>query len=225
MKKCTKCNIEINTHKLHCPLCYSELEGENDAHFNAPFATPTSHDKTYHSNNFLLKLFAFITLAIVVLTVSINLLVNPRVLWCLIVAAGLLYVWVLITHTILSRRSNLEKIFFQFLSILLVVFTTNEISGGNNWFWNYFTPSAALTTVTVLLFILLVNKKRSDFAFSFFIMSLLLIALSTTLILTHTDTFKLLNIINIIYSSLFATGIIIFGHKHLLRSLQKNFHI
>ena len=224
MKKCEKCNININTSKKQCPICFNELDGEYNSESPQNYNLEKYSDNTPKKNVLLMQIFTFLTIVIMTLSLFINFLTTKEVWWSAIVVIGLIYVWILIRHTILSRRGNFEKILFQFAGIFGIVLAANMISGGL-WFWNYFVPSASIVTITVLLFLLLINKKRSDFTVSFFFMSILLLTLSIVLICLPVDDFKLLNLINIIYTGLFILGILIFGFRSLKRGLQKNWHV
>lgn len=224
MKKCEKCNISINTPKKQCPICFNELDGEYDSENPQNFNLERYSDNTTKKNILLLQIFTFLTIVICTVCLFVNFLTTKNVWWSVIVIIGLFYVWILVRHTILSRRGTFEKILFQFAGIFGIVLATSMISGGL-WFWNYFVPSASIITATVLLFLLLINKRRSDFIISFFFMLLLLLGLSIVLICLPVDNFKLLNLINIIYIGLFLLGILIFGFRALKRGLQKNWHV
>lgn len=223
MKKCEKCNVSVATNKKQCPLCFNELEGEVDNKANL-YSDATYSDNTPKKNMLLMKIFGFLTIVTLVICAFLNVVTGTEVLWSLLVGVGICYVWILVRHTIISRRGSFEKMFFQFVGLFAVVLVTNYLAGGE-WFWNIFVPSASLITTTVLLFLLLVNKKRNDFVVSSFVMTLILIVLSVVLVCLPVDSFKLLNWISIIYSSLFLLGILIFGGRSLKRGLQKNLHV
>lgn len=225
MKKCEKCNITINTKKKQCPVCFNELEGKLDNEGIIAYNYTKYTDNTPTSNFFLHRIFFFLTICIMSIVLFINMYTGFDVPWSLVVIVSLIYVWILVRHTIIGNRGSFEKIFFQFFGILGVILTSNYISGSESWFWNYVVPLASITTTTVLTFVLLINKKRSDFVLSFFVMALLMISISLTLILTNVDSFKLINYINLIYTGLFALGILILGSKSLKRALHKNLHL
>lgn len=226
MKECSKCKIKTNTSKRQCPLCFNELDGEFEGDKGTIIYNTDKHKDNTISNNYILtRIFLFLTFAISSICLFINFTADPTVWWSPIVILSLVYVWILVRHTILSQRGAFEKVLFQFIGILAVVFSSNFVAGGQDWIWFYLIPSGAIATSTVLAMILLINKKRSDFVVSAFAMALLVIGISLTLVLTRVDTFKLLNFINILYSGLFALAILVFGGRSLKRGLQKNFHL
>lgn len=226
MKTCTKCNASVKTSKKQCPLCFNELEKAANSAVEHGIYPPAKPSLSTSSKNFFLsRLFLFITISVFSVCFFINFMVNFNVFWSLLVLVSMLYIWILVRHTIISKRSVFEKILFQFVGILSVIMATNYVAGGEDWFWNFVVPSASLATTTVLVFVLFVNSKRGDFVLSFFLMSLLLIILSVVLLTTGADTFRLLNLINLLYTSLFALGILIFGFRNLKRGFHKNLHI
>ena len=59
----------------------------------------------------LLVIFLFISIVSSAVCLTVNLMTSFLPFWSLIVIIGIVYCWVLIVHTILSRRSIFEKIF------------------------------------------------------------------------------------------------------------------
>lgn len=227
MKYCTKCKANVNTQKKQCPVCFDELEinEENTKAINI-YPTTKVYDNVANKNLFLTRLFLFMTISIASTCLFINFLTSTEVMWSYVVLVSMLYIWILVKHTIISKRGIFEKVLFQFLGILGVIMMTNFVAGSEqSWFWNYVVPSASLATTTALVFVVFVNTKRADFLLSFFLMSLVLITTSIILLTTGTDTFRLLNLINLLYTGLFALGIIIFGFKTLKRAFHKTLHI
>lgn len=225
MKHCDKCKITINTNKKQCPLCYGELDGECDKDTPPVYSYVKQVDNMGRKNYFLSRLFLFFTFCTLAISIFINILTSPTVWWTLIVGTSILYVWILVRHTIISRRNIFEKALFQFVGVLSIVLATNYVSGGGDWFWTYVVPSAALLTTTVMLIFSSINKKRNDYLLSIFVMSIVLLIISSILIGLNIDTFRLLNSINILYNVLFILAILLFGFKHLKNSLHKNFHV
>lgn len=226
MKRCEKCKVTVNSNKKQCPVCFDELEVIEDVkEQDLIYATAKQYDNVSGKNVFLNNLFIFLTITILSVSIFINFMTDPTVLWSLVVGISLVYLWILIKHTIISKRGVFEKVLFQFLGILGVILATNYVSGGQDWFWNFVVPSAGIATTTVLAMVLLINSKRSDFALSFLLMSFIIIAISATVLLIDADSFRLLNLINLLYSGLFALAILIFGFKTIKRSFHKTMHI
>lgn len=225
MKKCSRCNIKTNTTKNHCPLCYCELDNLDDKTDLPYFSTKKKADKYVKKNMLLYKVMLFLSICAIVICFFVNFLTNKKILWSLIVLLSIVYIWILIRHTIMSRRNVFEKVLFQFIGVLAIILSTNLISGGGDWFWNFVVPSASMLTTSVLILFSLVNKKRNDFILSIFVLLCILLILNIVLRFAHIDSYKLLSEINILYNSLALVGILILDFKALKHSLAKNFHI
>ena len=222
MKHCENCKVNVNTDKPYCPLCYSELEGENNN--NLVYKTKDKMCKKRKSANLVQNIFIFMTICILVVNFFVNFLTNSKLLWCLIVLFSLLYIWILVRHTILSRRSIFEKILFQFLGIFGILFSTYLISGGGEWFFNYVIPSITLVT-TVVTLILCFSITRNNHLASFFFLFVLMLIFSVISFATNLDKFKLLSQINAILNGLIIVGILIFRFKALKQAISKNFNM
>lgn len=227
MKHCNKCNIDTDSKQKYCPLCYNDLESTNTKNTSPEFyLTRTTADKTFKTRYFLFKLFLFLTISIGAICAFINFLTYEQsgVLWSLIVFASLLYVWILVGHSILSDRSMFEKIFFQFVGILAILLSSNLIAGGD-WLIKYVLPSVAITVATVMIMITLITKKRTNYVSTFFVVYILLFVLSLVMVLAKFDTFKLLNQINLCLCGLAIFGTLVFGFKTLRADASRKFHI
>lgn len=225
MKSCNKCNITINTNKNHCPLCYAELEEENKTSHFPYFSTKQKEEKIVKKNVLLFKIMLFLSICAIFVCFFVNFIINKKVLWSIIVFLAIIYIWILIRHTIMSKRNVFEKVLFQFVGILAIILSSNLISGGGDWFWNFVVPSASMLTTTVMILFSLVNKKRNDFILSIFVLTFILLILNIILRFANIDSFKLISEINILYNSLALVGILILDFKAIKNSISKNFHI
>lgn len=227
MKHCKHCNIDTNSSQRYCPLCFNDLDEIEDSEQTTElYLTRKNKDRTFKTKYFLLRLFAFISISAIVICAFINFMTYDKtgILWSIIVAVSILYVWILISHTILSSRSVFEKIFFQLLGIMAILVSSNLISGGN-WLLNYVIPSVAIATAFVLTMITLVSKNRSIYVSTFLVIYILLFILSIVLVYAKFDNFKLLNQINMIYCALAILGSLIFGFKTIKNDITKKFHM
>ena len=222
MKHCDYCNMDINTDKPYCPLCYGELDGENST--NLVYKTKDKLIKKVNGGKIVQNIFLYISICLLVVSFFVNFLTSKDLWWSFIILFGVIYVWILVRHTIISRRSIFEKILFQFLGVCAILFFTSLISGGGEWLFNYVIPSVALVTSIVTL-ILCFSITRNNHLSSFFLLFILMLISSIILILTKLDSFKLLNQINVVLNTLIILGILIFRFKALKQSIQKTFNM
>ena len=227
MKHCNLSNIDIDSDRKYCPLCFNEVDKtENKERSKTPEYLPRAkNEKIEKHSYFLTRIFLFLSIAIIGICIFINVLVKGKP-WCLIVGLSILYIWVLTMHTILSKRSAFEKILFQLCNIIAILVASNHLAGGGEWLINYVVPSIALATTSILVLVSLIGKRhRSQFLLSFFIIYILFLVLSIVLVAAKFDTFKILNEINIMYTSLAILGTVLFGFRIIKNEGGKKLHI
>ena len=163
MKYCSNCKVKIDGERNYCPLCFREVkEIDNEKTLDYPFAERKKDEKYQKNNSFVLKLFIFMSICAISICLFINyylLTLDPPVnsqWWSLVVLSSVTYVWVLIAHTIISRRSVFEKILAQLLAIIFLLWTCEFISSANtNWLANYVLPSISISKSARLLYLML----------------------------------------------------------------------
>lgn len=214
--------MQVEGERDYCPLCFRELSGEGKS-TTPMFAERSLNEHDIRRNNFITKLFTFMTICAVSICLIINFMVNPTVLWSLTVVSGILYVWVLIAHTIISKRSIFEKVLFQLLSLILILFTTDMLSKDHSWFPEIVFPSVSMCAASVLLMIIFIKKDKS-WMFSFLIITVLL-TIASLIVMLKLDNFKLVNVINIVYCALIVLGYLIFGWNSIKQQFSKIFYL
>ena len=222
MKYCKNCKIKVDSDKDYCPLCFRELSGEGSSDTQL-FAERKANEHSNERNDILTKIFVFMTICVVSICLITNLLIDPSVLWSLSVVSGALYVWILVSHTIISRRGVFEKMLFQVLAVMFILWTSSKISPTHDWLQQYVYPSVSLSVLTVMLMIILIKKDKS-WLLSFFTISILL-GTASVVILFNYDSFKILNLINIVYAGLLVIAYVIFGGKVIKQQFTKIFHL
>lgn len=225
MKRCNLCNVKIDSDRKYCPLCFNDTENLDTENKTPELPTRTKNENFEKHSYFLTRLFLFLSLAIIGICVFINVL-TKGVFWSLLVGLSILYIWILIDHTILSKRGAFEKVLFQVCGIVSILAVSNVISGGGRWLINVVIPSIALATTTILVLVSLIGKShRSQFLLSFLFIYIMFMIMSIVLVSAHFDTFGILNLINIMYTSLAVLGTIIFGYRIIKNEGGKKLHM
>ena len=230
MKYCADCKVKIDADKNHCPLCFREIKEVNDERASEyPFAE-RKKDETFQKNNsFILKLFVFISICVASICFLFNYYLvqikeNTTNWWCLVVVSGIVYVWVLISHTIISRRNVFEKVLAQLVAIMFLLWTCDFITTSNtNWLANYVFPSISICTVLSLLMITLIRKDKSWLLSFVFITIILTIASVISFIYLEEE--HLLNIINLAISGITLLGYFTFGYQNIKQEFTRKFHL
>lgn len=223
MKKCSKCNVTVNTNYKTCPLCYNELT-DAEGEVNELFVHREQEVKKPSVKKILTKLFLFISIIAIIVCVTINLMVKVFPLWSLLVVLGIIYVWILVLHTIISKRNLFEKMVLQIGTLIGLLFACQWISGGRQWMVDYVIPCISMA-IMLVLFILCLSLKNHQGLVSFFIMNIILTVLSGILLLCHVPQFALLNIITCILGGVTILGVVLFSGSALKTEFSKKFHV
>lgn len=229
MRYCANCNIKIDAEKDHCPLCFRETKEIDNKKINDyPFAERKKDEKYQKNNTFVRKLFVFMSICIVAICFLINFYTIDNQVssdwWALVVLSGILYVWVLISHTIISRRNVFEKVIMQLLAMVFLLWTCDFIAESNTkWLINYVFPSISICTVIALLMITFIRKDKS-WLLSFVVITIIL-TIASVLSFIYLEEEHILNIINLAISGMTLLGYFTFGHQAIKQEFTRKFHL
>lgn len=224
MKYCELCKAKIDTNSKFCPLCHNALSLESDKDSIELFENKQKIDDKKKSEKIVTKIFAIISIIIVSVCIFINITIKT-IPWSVIVTLSVLYLWVMIAHTIISRDTPFKKVLYHLIALIALLIATNIIFGGSAWLTNFVYPGLAMLVTLVLTFILFCSKNRKNMIFSFFCIIVLMLLVSLILLVFNIDTFRLLNNINLMVQCLFIVSYLIFGHKAILSEAGRKFHI
>ena len=229
MKYCSDCKVKIDGERNHCPLCFREVkEIDNEKTLDYPFAERKKDEKYQKNNTFVFKLFVFMSICVVSICLFVNYyLINEHQIfskwWSLVVLSSVIYVWVLIGHTIISRRSVFEKILAQLLAIVFLLWTCEFISPNKTWLVNYVFPSISISTVLSLLMITFIRKDKS-WLLSFVVITIIL-TVGSILSFIYLEDKHVLNIINLAISGITLLGYFTFGYQAIKQEFARKFHL
>lgn len=224
MKHCNNCNVDVNTSSNYCPLCFNALDDINDNSQPKLLSESQKKPREIIKQHMVRKVFLLISLAAIIITMAINYFAKSSTQWSLLVFFGVIYLWILVKHTIMSNRHIFEKFFFQILGLLSILITSNYISGGG-WFLEYVMPALFLAVLVILNMMLFVNPKRRYYEITFLIIELLLLIASIVFISTSYCTFKILHWSTLLFSIISIAGIIIMDGRNLYQEVIKKFHL
>lgn len=223
MKHCSICKVEVDTSQEYCPLCYNHL-AEIEPKTTPEMFVMSKKEKPMKAKVMVAKIFLFISIAAILACVYIN-IATKTIAWSAVVCLSILYLWILVAHTIISRDTPFRKVLFQLIAVAALLIATNQIFSSNDWLTNYVFPSISMLVTVILTMITLCSKKRKKYLFSFFSIFLILLVISILFIVLKLDTFKLLNTINLMFQSIIIFAFILFGGKTLLSEASRKFHL
>lgn len=222
MKRCNKCNLNVNSHRKTCPLCGQILENPNKE-------TPPMLYPPYNGNikriNLFLRILMFVSLVTIFISLLINFLTTPKDLWSIYVIIGVFYGWVLLRSTIMSKSNVALRLIVQMVALSIVVWGIQENSHSGNWALDYVIPCIGiLTTLSIIIIIMSKPMKYSDYLF--YLLIAVLIGF-VPIILYFTE------IVTVLWPSIAAAGLsivtilgmIFFADRATKDELKKRFHL
>ena len=224
MKHCALCDVFIDSKQEFCPLCHNALSETSKKDTPETFPKYSKEVEQKKTKRMVTKVFLILSLAIIVASACINIM-TKTIAWSVIVSLGIVYLWVLVAHTIISRDSPFKKVLFQVLSIIAFLTSTNLIFGGNAWLTNYVYPSFAMFVTTVLTMIIFCSKSRKKILFGFFVILVMLALVSGIFLIFKIDSYQNLNIINLLVQGFMIFAYLLFGGKIILTQAARKFHI
>ena len=216
MKKCSKCMIEFNGNLKICPLCQSELYGNNT---NSVFPK-----LNYKKNKLLYKILLFVSFCIGILFAFIEYNMHSSLYITKYVIFGLITNYVLIKF-IHNNYKNVLKMMNGYFFVLIILFLL--------WFW--ITKSLIITTylvpvLCIIIFIfnsitLLVLKDSYLIKFVKTILLDCLVGLIPLLLVYFKlTTFDLLSYICVLLDIIFFIGLLIFCKDNVIEEIKKIFN-
>ena len=216
MKKCSKCMIEFNDNLKICPLCQSELYGNNT---NCVFPK-----LNYKKNKLLYKILLFVSFCIGILFAFIEYNMHSSLYITKYVIFGLITNYVLIKF-IHNNYKNVLKMMNGYFFVLIILFLL--------WFW--ITKSLIITTylvpvLCIIIFIfnsitLLVLKDSYLIKFVKTILLDCLVGLIPLLLVYFKlTTFDLLSYICVLLDIIVFIGLLIFCKDNVIEEIKKIFN-
>ena len=222
MKRCKYCGVDVDTEKDFCPVCFNRLDDKNDQ-VSRLYTIRTQNTVENVNSKFITKLFVFLSVASILICLFINLFVTGKPYWFWLVVFGEMYVWILVRHTILSKRSIFKKIALQIISVFLILYFANRLSI-TNWLVPYVYPSVSMLVLVVLTLFLGISKKREEYFIGFFFIAFSM-GITSLLMVLFADWFKLLNYINLFCCLMSDFGYLLFGFNKIKSEFKKKWHL
>ncbi len=225
MKKCPQCQVEVNTERKTCPLCFALLQpGEGETPQLTPYPKYRSRAVRY---NVFFRILTFLSIITAFVSIVVNVLTyrDHGKLWSLVVLAGLFYLWVLFRSTIRGYGNVPRRLVIQMLTLSALLYVIDRFSGNSGWALSYVIPFLSMASILAIIILLVSNTvKFGDYlsallaasVFGFIPFILWLFDIVTTL-------WPSLSAASLSFSTII--GMFIFAGDHIKEELKKRFHI
>ncbi len=221
MKYCKNCMVNVTQDSKMCPLCQNELidkGGESEQEY-------PQIERIIKKHSIVIKVFMFLSFLAVILCFAANYLFHFDVLWSIIVAVGVICMWISLS-VIFKKRHNIPKlILWECVLFSLSAIILDFLSGFKLWSITYVMPAFIIVSLLSMWTVASVmNIKLRDYMTYMLIDILLGIVPFIMLCLNNvSDPFP--SVMAVVASVITFIAIFVFKYKSLKEELKRRFHI
>jgi hypothetical protein len=205
-------------------LCDRGLENEGDSTTVYP-----SYEKSYQQIKAftIYKLYLFITIAGMAISLTINMLMLKTIpfVWSPIVIVGLLYVWVIIRNTVISKMHIGGKILILFIASAVFVLFLDIYFDFSKWSTNYVIPFLIALSTMVITIIALAKKSIWNDYMGYLLATFFISLCPVLLFILRLANVLWPSVSAILYSLLTIIGLFVFSDQKFKDETKKRFHL
>ena len=219
MKKCFKCNVNINSNTDDCPLCKTPLSSKEKGNDVFPIII------TKYKNHYMIyKILLTLSIIGTASTMTINYLDNRKLTWSYFVIGGILSFWVTFVAGMKRRHYILRFLFTEFNIIQIASLIWDYMTGWHGWSITYVLPLTCISYI-ITIFVLRIFLQRYIKEYIIYTYLNCLIGI-IPLIFIIRDTLKVVwpSIISVLLSVFLMTFLFIFNRKQVTQELKRRFH-
>jgi hypothetical protein len=175
MPYCSRCGVEVEADKTHCPLCQTTIQElddnplESTRKYPDEQVIPTRKVRSGKQKRLLAWEITSVSFLIpLLITLFIDLIVNKTVSWSLYPITSLLYAWILLTLPLLFPKKVAVLLVGETLPLLVYLLVIDIIDNGQiDWYLRMGLPIIAiLITVSIGIAVggLYVKNKGANIA-------------------------------------------------------------
>ena len=220
MKYCNNCNVNVTGNRKICPLCQGHLIGDK---YREEVFPRISFAYIEHGKFF--KMMLLISIIAATITVSVNILLPQRGAWSLFVLGGLGSVWVSIMTAINKRKNIPKNIVYQVMTISVIVFIWDILTGWRGWSVNYVIPFVCFFAMISMATISKVRNLHIDDYILYIIIDGLFGIVPVIFIIFGFLDVLYPSLICIATSVISLSAIIIFEDKRLIAEIKRRMHV
>lgn len=223
MNKCKHCNVFIDEGLLKCPLCQRIILGVKTSTGSRWYPSYNIAKIDTHKS-FRSKVLLFLSITIISICLLINLLSGIEHPWILYIAGPVLYLFLLINNTILSKTHVGTKILIQILGISNMLFIIDYLSGYYRWSVNVVLPFLVIMGTLLITIIIIKKKMLWNEYIGYTITMIFLGFIPVVLYLIGIANILWPSAVSALYALLTTVGMLLFSKKKFKNELVRRFH-
>lgn len=220
MKYCSKCSINVGGRHQYCPLCQSELSGEDSEHYFPPAEALKKKSMIY-------KIQLFVSVSAVIITLFLDYLIglHGKIHWSNISVFTLVVIQIVLRRLIRRQNINLHYYIFHLsITSAFILMVISHYLNFWNFSWSFIMPSLVMMVVGSLFFLCLKDKTGNVMAYLLTAVSggILIPALVLLFFRPH---FLLLWKICLMVSAVIIAAICVFRGSRAANEIHKRLHM
>lgn len=226
---CPRCNITIGCRTTVCPLCHAPLDLSDGraARLRAlpvPYPRITGTPRTGHA--LFEPLYFCISLALILVAFLTEGIVTTTVRFSYFVAAGLVYLYILIRKTFTNTRFFPQKIVVQAVALSVLAVAAAGFLPEHIVFTIVLPLIHLVSLLAVVVFVSVHFRSPRQYLISLFAVALLgFFPLIGVIFFQPPDYTFVPAVVTASFSLTAIVSLFVFGAKKFLRELRRNFHL
>ncbi len=220
MKKCYKCNVLVNSNIPRCPLCQTNIDGDNKDESVFPVIP-----NMYKKHKLVFKLLLFLSVFGCVLSTIINYIMDRKIGWAWFVIAGIISFWITFIIGVKRRHNFMKLLFAEVMLLLISSIIWDYFTGWYFWSITYVLPFLCIVYIATLFFLRIFLKNVfKDYVIYIYINSLIGLA-PLYFIIRNKLSMEWPSILCVVFSIISILALAIFNHKQMMNELERRLHI
>lgn len=146
MQNCNNCKVSLKGSYKICPLCGGIVQDSEEKSEEVFIHTPT----IYQEFNVFIRIMLLVSICAIIICFAINAIFTKDSRWSLLVAAGILCMWISML-IIINKRNNIPKvIIWQVVIISILSVLWDRSIGWRGWSIDYVIPSVCVGAMIVM---------------------------------------------------------------------------
>lgn len=221
MKYCNKCKTHITGSLTYCPLCQSELVVIDE---KVEELYPMAYESDA-ANYMILKIFAFISVVVSILSVFMNIIIPTKVWWSLIVVTTFVCLWISLSIAISKHKNILKYLLHQSIIISLFSIFLDYFTGRYGWSINFVIPVIFTLAMIVMYILSKILRLQAGEYMIYLLLDALFGIIPILFLVTDSVKYTVPSFICILVSLISVTALIIFEGRTMLSELKRRLHI
>lgn len=146
MQNCIHCKVKIKGEHTVCPLCAGIMEDKGEPSEDVFPYIPT----IYQEFNIFIRILIQASIIGVVVSFAVNMIFTKESFWSILVAAGLVSMWISLFFIIRNRNNIAKTILWQVGIISVLSFIWDRSMGWYGWSIDYVIPTVCVLAMIVM---------------------------------------------------------------------------